>query len=151
MTNPSSTTAAPISKRRQLAGVALVLSILGGGAFAVANLDAANTVNLQQVLESVNVLPLPSNNAAPELQLFRSDTTRSSDTADVLLKRLGVDDSEAADVLRQSRVASKQLLGRPGKLVQVEANGNHRLTRMTARWLNDNGQEFTRWTLERTP
>jgi murein DD-endopeptidase MepM/ murein hydrolase activator NlpD len=151
VTNPANTTATPNSKRRQLAGVALVLSIVGGGAFAVANLDAANTVNLQQVFESVSVLPLPSNSAATELQLFRSDTTRSSDTADVLLKRLGVDDSEAADVLRQSRVASKQLLGRPGKLVQVEANGNHRLTRMTARWLNDNGQEFTRWTLERTP
>lgn len=145
------TTAAPARKRRQLAGVALALSILGGGAFAVANLDAAGSVNLQQVFESVSVLPLPNNSAAPELQLFRSDTTRSSDTADSLLKRLGVDDSEAADVLRQSRVASKQLLGRPGKLVQVEANGAHRLVRLTARWLNDNGQEFTRWTLERTP
>ncbi len=151
MTNPTNTTDAPARKRRQLAGVALALSILGGGAFAVANLDGASPVNLQQVLESVSVLPLPSSTHVSELQLFRSDTTRSSDTADSLLKRLGVDDSEAADILRQSRVASKQLLGRPGKLVQVEANGAHRLMRMTARWLNDNGQEFTRWTLERTP
>lgn len=136
--------------RRYLAGIAVALSIVGGGAFAVANLDSGASVNLQQVLESVNVVPLPDGTTTAELQLFRSDTTRSSDTADTLLKRLGVDDSEAADVLRQSRMASKQLLGRPGKLVQVEVNGAHRLVRMTVRWLNDNGQDFTRWTFERT-
>lgn len=151
MTKLFNISATASSSRRLLAGVALVLSIAGGGALAIANLEGPNTVNLQQVLESVNVLPLPNESTSSGLQLFRSDTTRSSDTADSLLKRLGVDDSEAADVLRQSRVASKQLLGRPGKLVQVEANGAHRLVRMTARWLNDNGQEFTRWTFERTP
>ena len=151
MTHPSNISATSNRKRRLWAGVALVLSIAGGGAFAIANLEGTNTVNLQQVLERVSVLPLPADTATADLQLFRSDTTRSTDTADSLLKRLGVDDSEAADVLRQSRVASKQLLGRPGKLVQVEANGAHRLVRMTARWLNDNGQEFTRWTFERTP
>ena len=137
--------------RRYLAGIAVVLSIVGGGAFAVANLDSNRSASLQQVLESVNVLPLASQSTTSELQLFRSDTTRSSDTADTLLRRLGVEDSEASDMLRQSRVASKHLLGRPGKLVQVEVNGAQRLVRLTARWLNDNGQEFTRWTLERTP
>ncbi len=137
--------------RRYMAGIALVLSIVGGGAFAVANLNDDHSVDLQQVLETVKVLPLSSETPITELQLFRSDTTRSSDTADALLRRLGVDDSEAADLLRQSQVASRQLLGRPGKLVQVEVNGAHRLVRLTARWLNDNGQDFTRWTFERTP
>ena len=137
--------------RRYLAGMAVALSIAGGGAFAVANLDTSSSVKLKQVMESVTVLPLPIGSTSADLQLFRSDTTRSTDTADSLLKRLGVDDAEAADLLRQSRVASKQLLGRPGKLVQVQVNGQQRLVRMTARWLNDNGQDFTRWTFERTP
>lgn len=151
MTNTTTTPAAPQRKRRYLAGVAVGLSILGGGAFAVANLESGAAVNLQQVLESVTALPLSPNESVADLQLFRSDTTRSTDTADVLLRRLGVEDAEAADMLRQSRVANKHLLGRPGKLVQVQANPAHRLQQMTARWLNDNGQEFTRWTLERTP
>ena len=150
VTNTTTTPAATHRKRRYLAGVAVGLSILGGGAFAVANLEPGAAVNLQQVLESVTALPLPNNESAANLQLFRSDTTRSTDTADALLRRLGVDDPEAADVLRQSQVAGKNFLGRPGKLVQVEANGEHRLMRMTARWLNDNNQEFTRWTLQRT-
>jgi len=137
--------------RRVLAGVAVSLSLIGGGAFAVASLDANSTqAPLQQVLESVSILSLPSLSADKSLQLFRSDVTRSSDTADSLLSRLGLDDAEAAAYLRNSRSARQQIMGRAGRVVNVEGDAEHRLTRLIARWTNDDGENFSRWVMERT-
>ena len=136
--------------RRVLAGVAVSLSLLGGGAFAVASLDAnSNPAPLQQVLESVSTLSLPSLAADKSLQLFRSDVTRSNDTADSLLSRLGLSDAEAAAYLRNARTARQQFIGRAGRLVSAEGDAEHRLTRLTARWANDDGENFTRWVMER--
>jgi murein DD-endopeptidase MepM/ murein hydrolase activator NlpD len=135
--------------RRVLAGVAVTLSILGGGAFAVANLDdGASKRPLSQVVESVSTLSLPSLWADKSLQLFRSDVTRSSDSADSLLSRLSLSDPEAAAYLRNARTA-RQFVGRAGRLVNVEGDAEHRLTRLTARWANDDGDTFTRWVMER--
>lgn len=142
--------------RRFLLGVAVVLSVVGGGAFAVANLDdGAAKLPLHQVVESIDTVALPGlrtdNNARPSsLQLFRADLTRSSDTADSLLSRLGVSDPEAAAFLRDARTARQQLIGRAGRMVSVEGDADHRLTRLTARWANDDGAQFTRWVMERT-
>ena len=138
--------------RRILAAVAVTLSVLGGGAFAVANLDdGLSQLPLQQVVENVNTPSLPSlwtDNKS--LQLFRSDVTRSSDTADSLLSRLGLSDPEAAAYLRNASTARKQLIGRAGRMVNVEGDAEHRLTRLTARWGSDDSNQFTRWVLERT-
>jgi hypothetical protein len=72
--------------RRVLAGVAVTLTVAGGGAFAVASLDSGiANMPLQQVVESVNTLSLPNLWTDKSLQLFRSDLTRSNDTADSLL------------------------------------------------------------------
>ena len=137
--------------RRVLAGVAVSLTVMGGGAFAVANLDSGTaTTPLQQVVESVNTLSLPTLWTDKSLQLFRSDVTRSSDSADSLLTRLGLSDPEAAAYLRNAR-AARQFVGRAGRLVNVEGDAEHRLTRLTARWINDDGENFTRWVMERTP
>ena len=137
--------------QRIVAGVAFVLSVAGGGAFAVANIDAdiAN-MPLSQVVESVSTLSLPRLSSDKPLQLFRSDVTRSNDTADSLLSRLGIDDPEAAAYLRNARKAHQQLIGRAGRLVSIEGDAQHRLTRLTARWVGDDSEQFTRWTLERT-
>jgi murein DD-endopeptidase MepM/ murein hydrolase activator NlpD len=135
--------------RRVLASVAVTLTLAGGGAFAVASLDSGVTnMPLQQVVESVNTLSLPSLWADKSLQLFRSDVTRSSDSADSLLSRLGLSDPEAATYLRNARTA-RQFVGRAGRLVNVEGDAEHRLTRLTARWANDDGETFTRWVMER--
>lgn len=138
--------------RRVLAGVAVTLTVAGGGAFAVASLDAGvANMPIQQVVESVNTLSLPSlwTDNKP-LQLFRSDITRSSDSADSLLSRLGLSDAEAAVFLRNTKTARQQLIGHAGRLVSVEGDAEHRLTRLTARWANDDGVNFTRWVMERT-
>ena len=135
-----------------MAGVAVALSAMGGGAFAVANLGPdASALPLQQVLENVSTLSLPSVGSDKPLMLFRSDVTRSSDTAETLLSRLGVSDPEAASYLRNARVARQQFLGRAGRLVSIEGDGAHRLSRLTARWTSDDSDQFTRWVMERTP
>jgi murein DD-endopeptidase MepM/ murein hydrolase activator NlpD len=136
--------------RRVLAGVAITLTVAGGGAFAVANLDdGSSKPQMSQVVESVNTLSLPSLWANKPLQLFRSDVTRSSDTADSLLSRLGLSDPDAAAYLRNTRTARQQLIGRAGRMVSVEGDAEHHLTRLTARWVNDDGENFTRWVIER--
>ncbi len=138
--------------RRVIAGVAFVLSVAGGGAFAIATVEADKaSMPLSQVVESVSTLSLPSLSVEKPLQLFRSDITRSNDTADSLLSRLGIDDPEAAAYLRNARKAHQQLIGRAGRLVSIEGDANHRLTRLTARWAGEDSAHFTRWTLERTP
>ena len=138
--------------RRVLAGVAITLTVAGGGAFAVASLDDdASKLPLSQVVESVNTLSLPSLWADKSLQLFRSDVTRSSDSADSLLSRLGLSDPEAAAYLRNARTARQYVVGRAGRLVSVEGDAEHRLTRLTARWAQDDGENFTRWVMERSP
>ncbi len=134
-----------------MAGVAFAFSVVGGGAFAVASLDAGvASMPLRQVVESVNTRSLPSMWADKSLQLFRSDLTRSNDTADSLLSRLGVGDPQAAAYLRNARTARQQLIGRAGRMVNLEGDAEHRLTRLTARWVNEDGESFTRWILERS-
>jgi murein DD-endopeptidase MepM/ murein hydrolase activator NlpD len=138
--------------RRLMAGTAFALSVAGGGAFAVANLDSELArMPLSQVVETVTTLSLPSLSTDKPLQLFRSDVTRSNDTVDSLLSRLGLNDPEAAAYLRNARKAHQQLIGKAGRLVSIEGDASHRLTRLTARWVSEDTTQFTRWILERTP
>ncbi len=134
-----------------MAGVAVALSLAGGGAFAVAGWGVSESSSpLSLVIESVNALSLSKDAPAPALQLFRSDVTRSSDTVESLLSRLGISDPDAAAYLRSTRIGHQQLIGRAGRLVNVEGNADHQLTRLTARWATDDGVQFTRWVMERT-
>ncbi|WP_414676517.1 M23 family metallopeptidase [Methylibium sp.] len=84
--------------------------------------------------------------------LYRSDLTRSADTVDSLLQRLGVDDPEAAAFLRRDPTAHKLLDGRAGKMVQALAEGG-RLLQLIARYPHADEASarthFTRLTVER--
>ena len=135
--------------RTTLSLTALVLSVLGSGAWAVANWEDAPS-SLTQVSEPVHVAA-PLTEVSPGLLLYRSDVTRSSDTAESLFGRLGLNDPEAANYVREVRVAKQQLLARAGRLVHAEADAQQHLQRLTLRWPNDDGQTFSRWVLERTP
>ena len=101
--------------------MAAVLLTGGGGAFAVASLgpDAAN---LPTKLVSYPVESLAENLSlealeAPGFSLYRSEQTRSSDTAESLLQRMGVADPAAAAFLRADNTVRQNLLGRAGRLV----------------------------------
>ena len=138
--------------RRLTAVVAAML--LGAGSLSIASLapDAADLV-VTQVTETVEPLPLQAQIdelAGHALRLHRSDLTRSSDSADSLLKRLGIDDPAAAAHLRSDAMARQALLGRAGRNVRVEATDDNRLLRLTARWAPDDGGTFKRLVVEKT-
>ena len=136
--------------KHAMAVTALVLSLAGGGALAIAGFDAAlDNTPVRSVLETVTALTQTSNSADKALLLFRSDLSRTNDTADSLLNRLGVSDSQAASYLRTSGVARQNLLGRAARLVSVETNADHQLNRMTVRWAIDGSDQFSRWVVTR--
>ncbi len=143
------------------AGVATLLLGGAGASFAVASLEAQeNTPPPAQILiEDVTTLPLPATAArngtrhgAPQgLRLYRSDTSRSNDTAESLLKRLGVVDPAAAAFLRSDKLIQQNLMGRLGRNVSVEASERHALQKLTARWSPEDDGMFKRLTVEKTP
>jgi murein DD-endopeptidase MepM/ murein hydrolase activator NlpD len=141
--------------RRVTAAVAALLIGGAGGAFAVASLapDAAD-LPVKQILESVQALPLPDFAEAPGVQplnLFRSELTRSSDTTDILLKRLGINDPAAAAFLRSDTAARQVLLGRAGRSVTAEADDSQNLIKLSARWTPNEDGSFNRLVVEATP
>lgn len=119
---------------------ALVMMLAGFGvtAFGVAPLviDAGSK---PQVLltEAVTVQDLGGQIEAlteHELSLSRNDFTRRSDTAESLLRRMGVDDPAAVSFIRTNAVARELLSGRAGKMVQARANASGVLDELTARY-----------------
>ncbi len=139
--------------KRITAAVAAVLLTGGGGAFAVASLgpDAAD---LPTKLVSYPVESLAENLSlealeAPGFSLYRSEQTRSSDTAESLLQRMGVADPAAAAFLRADNTVRQNLLGRAGRLVSAETTDDHSLVRLTARWATDDSGTFRRLVVER--
>lgn len=126
----------------------------GGGAFAVASFapDPAD-LPVRQVQETVQ--PLAMNISMQDLEaqafnLYRSEVTRSSDTADTLLKRLGVDDDMAAAFLRSDAPSREALLGRGGRNVTAETGERNTLVKLTARWSPQDDGKFKRLVVEKS-
>lgn len=136
------------------AAVAAVLLCGGGGAFAVASLGPdPSALPVRQILE--NVQPLPLAGQADELdlhslKLFRSEVSRSTDTVEALLARLGVDDLAAATFLRYEPNFRNVVLGRAGRTVTVEATDTHKLEKLTVRWAPDDSGKFQRLVIEQS-
>ncbi|CAN5908390.1 peptidoglycan DD-metalloendopeptidase family protein [soil metagenome] len=137
---------------RQISAViAAVLMSAGGGAFAVASLgpDAAK-IPVKQVLETVTPLAVATQTDALDafsFTLFRTENTRSSDTAEALLRRLGVSDPAAAAYIRGNAEARSALLSRVGRTVTAEVTHENRLKKLSARWIPD-GDGFKRLVVE---
>lgn len=126
----------------------------GGGAWALASLGPdVSELPVQMVLEAVQPQQLLTQPEADQntatLNLYRSDITRSTDTTDTLLTRLGVDDPQAAQFLRTNSLARQALLSRSGRRVAIETLGNHQLSKLSVRWSPDDGLEFQRLVVQR--
>jgi murein DD-endopeptidase MepM/ murein hydrolase activator NlpD len=138
--------------RRLVAAVAALLLTGTGFTFAVASLvPEAADIPVRTVVETVQALPLSESAGVlplQDLRLYRSDITRSTDTAETLLKRLGVVDSAAAAFLRTDKLAQQTLLGRAGRNVTLEATGGNTLLKLNARWSPDNDGTFKRLTVD---
>ena len=139
--------------KRVAAVVAALLLVGGSGAFAVAALAPdASELPVREILESVPTLALnvPSDLESQSFKLFRSEVTRSSDTADTLLSRLGVDDTQAAAFLRSNPTARQVLLGRSGRNVTAETSNDNHLLKLSARWSPEDNGNFNRLVIEKT-
>ncbi|MEO7940259.1 MAG: M23 family metallopeptidase [Burkholderiaceae bacterium] len=138
--------------RRLTALVAAML--LGAGSLSIASLAPdASDLAVSEITESVEPLPLQAQIdelAEHALRLYRSDLTRSSDSADSLLKRMGIVDAPAAAFLRSDTLARQALLGRAGRNVRVETTDDNRLLRLTARWAPDDDGMFKRLVIEKS-
>ena len=141
---PASQDIERFGRSHRLAIVASVVALLAGTgitAVAVAPLvpDAA-TLPQRLIVETVAPTGLQSQLdalAAQELSLTRSDITRSTDTVDALLARLGVRDAAAASFLRGDALARKVLTGRGGKLVQANTLSDGSLQDLVVRYPSD--------------
>ncbi len=139
-----------------MAGVAVGLVGFAAAAFGIAPLapDAAELPR-RVVSEAIDALPLDAQLealAAHSLALSRSQITRVGDTADSLLRRLGIADAEAAAFLRSDATARRVLHGRPGKLVSATAHADGTLIELVARYPAERDQartHFTRLTVQR--
>lgn len=137
-----------------LPGIGLVLLLLAGGAFAVAGFTASDKpIVVRQLVETVTALGMDaqiqslSNNT---LHLFRSNTSRSSDTAEAMLARLGMSDKAAADFMRSNPLVRDSLLGRGGRQLSAETDEDNHLIKLTARWATESNSSFQRLVVEQT-
>ena len=135
---------------------ALIAALLlggGGAAFAVASLDPdPETVVVRQVLQDVAPLPVDEQLhtlEAHDFRLYNTDTTRSIETVDAFLERLGVDDAAAASFLRREPTFRSQFFAKAGRSVSVETNERGELVKFVGRWLPDSGNDFKRLVVDR--
>lgn len=139
--------------KRITAAVAALLLTGGGGAFAVASF-APDPAELPVRLVSYPVESLAENVVlnqldTPGFSLFRSEQVRSSDTPESLLQRMGVADPAAAAFMRGDTPVRQNVLGRTGRSVSAETTDDHRLLRLTVRWVPDDSGSFRRLVVER--
>ena len=165
-----------IRNPKRVATLVALLAVVGaGGAFAVAsNAPDASELPVRQIVEAIDLphlapfsiqatppaaLPLmPANLPGAglgiadisALTLYRSEVTRSSDTADTLLRRLGIDDPVAAAFLRADGLTRKNVWGRAGRSITAEANADHSFKKLVARWTPTDDGNFSRLVVEKT-
>ena len=139
--------------KRITASLAVLLLGTGVTAFGVAPMAPdASQLPVRQVLESVEPLAIaPQTDALADFRfsLFRTDTTRSSDTMDTVLRRLNIDDAAAASFLRNDPNAQAILAGRAGRRVTAEANNEQRLLKLSMRLQTDDEAVFKRLVIAR--
>ena len=124
--------------------VAIVAALAGTGITAIAVAPLVNDPALlpqRLVTQTVQPTGLQSQLdalAAQELTLSRSEITRSTDTVESLLTRLGVRDATASTFMRSDYLSRQLLSGRGGKLVTVNTGADGSLQDLVARFPNEN-------------
>lgn len=140
--------------KRVTATVAALLLGGTGATFAVASFapEAADlpSKTVVEALQSPDIAAQVEAIAAVPQQLYRSEVTRSSDTVQALLRRLGVQDDKASNFLRIDHNAQQQLFGRAGRSVTAQTTDDGHLVRLTARWSPTDDGTFKRLTVEKS-
>ena len=148
-----------VSRHPNVLSSAVVVALAGFGvtAFGIAPMapDAADLPR-RVISETVALPDLAAQTetlAEHGLSLYRTELTRTSDTADSLLRRLNVSDAQAAAFLRTDADARRIFDGRAGKSVQLRADDFGRVQEIVVRWLPEGGPkrptDFMRLRIER--
>jgi murein DD-endopeptidase MepM/ murein hydrolase activator NlpD len=142
--------------KRITAAIAALLMGGTGGAFAVASLaPAAPAQPLRLISEAVEPTTLDRQVEALDgysFTLYRSETTRATDTPEALLKRLGLSDPAAAAFLRKNETARQVLFGKTsaGRTVTAEATDRAQLQTLRTHWVEqENDDSFQRLVVEK--
>lgn len=137
-----------------MAFVCGIFMLGGGGAFAVANMQAGSAEEVTQRMVTSDVSSLVTGQNLSSLVgqqnflLYRSERLQANDTAESLLERLGVSDPSASAFLRRNALVNQNLWGRHGRFVTAEVNSNFELERLTVRWVTDDSGKFQRLTVK---
>jgi hypothetical protein len=103
----------------------IAAALLSAGTLAVASLGPdASDLPVHQILEATAPVSFADQGTTLEnfsFTLFRTDVTRSSDTAEALLKRLGISDPAATAFVRGNAEARNALFSRAGRTGAAEA------------------------------
>ena len=139
------------------AAVVVAMAGFAATAFGIAPM-APDAADLPVHIVSESVVPNDLTSqlealAAHSVSLYRSDTTRSGDTVDSLLKRLGIVDADAATFLREDPAARELFEGRSGKMIQARTDVAGHLEQLVARFAPDDGNllgtHFNRFEMQR--
>jgi len=136
------------SKQGLIYGVASLLLLAGGATFALSNLNPAKPRVQERELRELLTPPDFSSqlqsvlNQRMGMHLYRSETSRASDTVESLFERLSVDDQEAAQVIRSNPQLRKNLLGKTGRPVRVEVDEDNRILSLKVLWAQNAGHYF---------
>ena len=127
-------------------------------ALAPAGADNLNLVNSPQTMleGSPQDAQEPFKNTGPNasragLGLYRTDWSRSNDSAQSLLTRLDVRDPKAREFIASNPLARANLLGKAQRLVSVNTNAQHELEEIVVRWAHDSDRSFSRLVIHKTP
>ena len=138
---------------RLAAGVAALALLANGASVAVANLAPDDSrISTRSVVETVETLPIRAQIEALAQQtqeLHRSTQSRSNDSAEAILKRLGVSDAQALNFLRADPDFQSNVVGRLGRNLRAQTTRGASLVELSARWVNSDNT-FGRWTLHKT-
>jgi murein DD-endopeptidase MepM/ murein hydrolase activator NlpD len=152
--------AAAVNRHRQALATAFVTLLSGFAvtAFGIAPMapDAANLPRTT-VAQPVEPAGLPGQLlalAAQNLVLSRTELTRPSDSADTLLRRLGIFDPSLATFMRANNDTRRLFEGKPGKQVQARVDADGAAFVLVARFAPPNvalqTSHFTRVTIDRS-
>ena len=136
------------SKQGLIYGVASLLLLAGGATFALSNLNPAKPRVQERELRELLTPPDFSSqlqsvlNQRMGMHLYRSETSRASDTVESLFERLSVDDQEAARVIRSNPQLRKNLLGKTGRPVRVEVDEENRILSLKVLWAQSASNYF---------
>ncbi len=141
-------------KHRKLMWMGVLALVGAGSVFAVADagLDSVQP-NTRDISAQVVVPALAEQAEALDsfsFHLHRSDVVRSNDTPAALLRRLGVNDAEAAQFIATDTASRAAAFGRNGRMATAELSDELGLQRLSIRWADSADDSlFKRYVVER--